>query len=138
MSRSQAAEGVDERAVAGRPRRRFPPSHLIQQPRRPHCCRLTCSIDVRISWCHNDGVSDTRLVEVGPKGRVVIPAAIRRELGIGEGSQLVALVEDGAVVLLPRSEVKRRLRGLFAAIGTSLSAELLSDRRREAQREDGR
>jgi AbrB family looped-hinge helix DNA binding protein len=81
-------------------------------------------------------MGDTTTVEVGPKGRVVIPAAIRRELGIGQGSQLVAMVEDGAVVLLPRSEVRRRLRGLFAGIGTSLSAELLRERRRDAQRED--
>jgi AbrB family looped-hinge helix DNA binding protein len=81
-------------------------------------------------------MGDTTTVEVGPKGRVVIPAAIRHELGIGQGSQLVAMVEDGAVVLLPRSEVRRRLRGLFAGIGTSLSAELLRERRRDAQRED--
>jgi AbrB family looped-hinge helix DNA binding protein len=81
-------------------------------------------------------MGDTTTVEVGPKGRVVIPAAIRHELGIGQGSQLVAMVEDGAVVLLPRSEVRRRLRGLFAGIGTSLSAELLGERRRDAQRED--
>jgi AbrB family looped-hinge helix DNA binding protein len=81
-------------------------------------------------------MSDTSLVEVGPKGRVVIPAAIRRQLGIGEGSQLVALVEEGGVMLLPRAEVKRRLRRMFAGAGTSLSAELLRDRRREAERED--
>jgi AbrB family looped-hinge helix DNA binding protein len=81
-------------------------------------------------------MGDTTTVEVGPKGRVVIPAAIRHELGIGQGSQLVAMVEDGAVVLLPRSEVRRRLRGLFAGIDTSLSAELLRDRRRDAERED--
>jgi AbrB family looped-hinge helix DNA binding protein len=81
-------------------------------------------------------MSDTTTVEVGPKGRVVIPASIRRELGIGQGSQLVAMVEDGAVVLLPRSEIRRRLRDLFAGIGTSLSAELLGERRRDAQRED--
>jgi AbrB family looped-hinge helix DNA binding protein len=73
---------------------------------------------------------------VGPKGRVVIPAAIRRELGIGEGSQLVALVEDGGVVLLPRAQVKRRLRGMFAGIRTSLAGELVEDRRREARREE--
>jgi AbrB family looped-hinge helix DNA binding protein len=81
-------------------------------------------------------MSDTSVVEVGPKGRVVIPAAIRRELGIGEGSPLVALVEDGGVMLLPRAEVKRRLRRMFGGVGTSLSAELLRDRRREAARED--
>jgi AbrB family looped-hinge helix DNA binding protein len=37
-------------------------------------------------------MSDTSIVSVGPKGRVVIPAHIRRLLGIGEGSELVALV----------------------------------------------
>lgn len=77
------------------------------------------------------------MVEVGPKGRVVIPAAIRRELRIVEGSQLVALVEDGGVLLLPRAEVKQRLRRLFSGLGSSLASELLADRRMEARREDG-
>jgi AbrB family looped-hinge helix DNA binding protein len=81
-------------------------------------------------------MGDTSVVEVGPKGRVVIPAAIRRELGIAVGSQLVALVEGGGVVLLPRAEVKRRLRRMFAAVGTSMSAELVRDRRRQARHED--
>ncbi len=75
------------------------------------------------------------LVEVGPKGRVVIPAAIRRELGIGVGSELVALVEDGGVLLLPRGEVKRRLRRMFAGVEGSLASELIAERRREAAAE---
>jgi AbrB family looped-hinge helix DNA binding protein len=79
---------------------------------------------------------DTYVVSVGPKGRVVIPASIRRELSIGEGSALVAMVEGGGVLLLPRSEVKRRLRGMFADVRVSLSQELISDRRREAALED--
>lgn len=79
-------------------------------------------------------MSDTHVVEVGPKGRVVIPAPIRRELAIEEGSQLVALVDRDGVLLLPRSAVKRRLRELFAGVETSLSAELLADRRGAASR----
>ncbi len=79
-------------------------------------------------------MSDTYAVEVGPKGRVVIPAPIRRQLAIGEGSELVALVEGEGVLLLPRDAVKRRLRALFAGVGTSLSAELLADRRSAATR----
>jgi AbrB family looped-hinge helix DNA binding protein len=66
----------------------------------------------------------------------VIPAGIRRELGIRQGSELVALVQDGGVLLLPRTEVKRRLRGLFSGLETSLAGELLEDRRREAAAED--
>jgi AbrB family looped-hinge helix DNA binding protein len=81
-------------------------------------------------------MSDTMMVGVGPKGRVVIPAGIRRQLGIREGSELAALVQDGGVLLLPRAEVRRRLRGMFAGVGTSLADELLADRRREAAVED--
>ncbi len=79
-------------------------------------------------------MSDTYAVEVGPKGRVVIPAPIRRQLDIAEGSELVALVEGEGVLLLPRTAVKRRLRELFTEVGTSLSAELLADRRSAAGR----
>jgi AbrB family looped-hinge helix DNA binding protein len=80
-------------------------------------------------------MSDTSVVAVGPKGRVVIPAHIRRTLGIGEGSELVALVEGEAVVLVPRSAIKRRLRSIFAEVDSSMSAELLAERRAEAARD---
>lgn len=80
-------------------------------------------------------MSDTLVVSVGPKGRVVIPAEIRRELGIGEGSQLVAMIEGQAVVLVPRAAVKIRLRSMFADVGTSLAGELLADRQRAATSE---
>lgn len=82
-------------------------------------------------------MSDTAVVLVGPKGRVVIPADIRRELGIGEGSELVALVEGQAVVLVPRSAIKAHLRSIFADIGTSMRDELIEDRRAAAKIESG-
>ncbi|MGZ8475491.1 MAG: AbrB/MazE/SpoVT family DNA-binding domain-containing protein [Candidatus Limnocylindria bacterium] len=80
-------------------------------------------------------MSDTYVVEVGPKGRVVIPAALRRRLGLDTGSQLVAMEERGAVVLLPRSEVKARLRGMLAGAGVSLAEELARERRADAKAE---
>ena len=87
-------------------------------------------------------MSDTSLVSVGPKGRVVIPSSIRRQLGLAEGSQLVALVEGEAVVLVPRSAIKNRLRSLFADVDVSMRQQLLDERRAEAEREaaddDGR
>ena len=72
------------------------------------------------------------MVAVGPKGRVVIPAAIRRELDIREGTELVALIEGQAVVLVPRSAIKARLRSIFADVTTSMRDELLADRRMAA------
>lgn len=77
------------------------------------------------------------MVAVGPKGRVVIPAGIRRELGIEEGSELVALVEGEAVVLVPRSAIKSRLRSIFADVPASMRDELITERRADAAREAG-
>jgi len=45
-------------------------------------------------------------------------------------------VDEGAVVLVPRGEIKRRLRGLFAGIPPSLADELIAERRRGARREE--
>lgn len=66
---------------------------------------------------------------------MVIPAAIRHQLGIGEGSELVALVEGEAVVLVPRGAIKSRLRSIFAGVEVSMRSELLADRRADAARE---
>jgi AbrB family looped-hinge helix DNA binding protein len=80
-------------------------------------------------------MSDTDVVSVGPKGRVVIPAGIRRTLGIEEGSELVAFVEGEAVVLVSRSAIKSRLRSMFADVNVSMRDELIGERRAEAKRE---
>ena len=80
-------------------------------------------------------MSDTSVVAVGPKGRVVIPAGIRRRLGIEEGSELVALIEGEAVVLVPRSAIKSRLRSMFTDVGSSMREELIDERRAEAVHE---
>jgi AbrB family looped-hinge helix DNA binding protein len=80
-------------------------------------------------------MSDTHLLSIGPKGRVVIPVEIRRQLGLQEGSQLVALVEGDGVLLLPRSAVKHRLRAIFADVRGSMASELISDRRAAAAAE---
>ena len=76
-------------------------------------------------------------VRVGRKGRVVVPAALRRALGIEEGTVLLARVEDDGIVLEPRSAAIHRLQALFAHIppDVSLADELIAERRREAQSE---
>ncbi len=79
-------------------------------------------------------MSVTSVVSVGRKGRVVIPAGIRRELQIEVGTELVALVEGEAIVLVPRAAIKSRLRSMFADIGVSMRQELIDERRAEAVR----
>jgi len=77
-------------------------------------------------------MSDTFEVEVGPKGRVVIPAPVRSRLGIDVGTRLAVLVDEGAVVLVPRDALRSRIRAMFGSLEVSMSEELLADRRAEA------
>ncbi|MGA2250555.1 AbrB/MazE/SpoVT family DNA-binding domain-containing protein [Terracidiphilus sp.] len=69
------------------------------------------------------------------KGQVVIPAAIRHELGIEPGMFLVMRVAEGRIVMVPQKRLTwRDLRGITAG-GPSMTDELLEDRRLERERE---
>jgi AbrB family looped-hinge helix DNA binding protein len=98
---------------------------------------LLDSSDTLLDVCHN-GVMNAIPVKVGPKGRVVVPAPIRRQLGIEEGTELLARIEGDGIVLEPRTAALRRLQALFAHIprDVSLVDELLAERREEARREE--
>ena len=76
-------------------------------------------------------------VHLGAKGRVVLPASIRRQLGLEEGAELLARVDGDGIVLEPRGAALRRLRAFFADVPskTSLADELIAERRRDARRE---
>ena len=80
-------------------------------------------------------MGDTHAVQVGAKGRVVLPAPLRRELGIEEGSELVALVEGEAIVLLSPDAVGRRLQAMFADAPGSMADKLVAERQDEAEAE---
>ncbi|HYG65172.1 MAG TPA: AbrB/MazE/SpoVT family DNA-binding domain-containing protein [Thermoanaerobaculia bacterium] len=77
-------------------------------------------------------------VSVGPQGRLVVPAEIRREMGIAPGDVLLARVEDERLVLEKREVVLRRIRQRFAHIPKEvrLSDELIAERHSEAGHED--
>lgn len=82
-------------------------------------------------------------VEVNAQGRVTIPAQMRRDLGIHEGSRLVASIEDGRLVLEERSHILERFRAQLRATrrtdpSSSVVGSLIEDRRTEAERETGR
>lgn len=89
----------------------------------------------------NEGKSSGTKVEikVGLQGRVVIPAPLRKELGIRPGDELVARVEEGSVVLEKHENVRRRVRERFTNVpgDTRLADELISERREAAREEDG-
>ncbi len=91
------------------------------------------------SLCHNQSMNPVP-VHVGAKGRVVLPAPIRRALGLEEGTELLARVEGNAVVLEPRSAAIGRLQALVRSSVPAqalLVDELLTERRVAARRERG-
>lgn len=77
--------------------------------------------------------------QVGPDGRVVIPAAYRGLLGIEGGGHLFMVLEGDEVRLMGRDGALRRAQELVAPYleDESMSTDaFLADRRREAQREE--
>jgi len=77
------------------------------------------------------------VVRVGPQGRVVIPAAVRRDLGIAPGDELSLSVSEDRLVLEPRAAAAARARGMLRHLATGVSPvdELIAARREEAHRE---
>ncbi|MHB1499601.1 MAG: AbrB/MazE/SpoVT family DNA-binding domain-containing protein [Candidatus Dormibacteria bacterium] len=77
-------------------------------------------------------------VRLGPQGRLVIPAAIRRALGLETGARLLARAEEGRLVLESPASEARRLRGAwrrFADHPERVLDELETERRAEAEME---
>lgn len=74
---------------------------------------------------------------IGPQGRLVVPARLRRRLGIGAGDVLVARADDDRLVLERREAILARLRRRFEAVPARIDMvdELLAARREEAKRE---
>ena len=78
---------------------------------------------------------DQIYITVSSKGQMVIPAAIREELGIEPGTRVAIRREGDELILRPLTRAAtmrliKQLRGMTAG-GPSLTDELLSERRAE-------
>jgi len=80
-----------------------------------------------------DGYTDGMTQRVGPKGQVVIPKAIRDELGIRPGDQ-VTVTRDGRGVRIVAAAALEDLRGAFK--GSPLLEILEEGRRKDREREE--
>ncbi len=77
---------------------------------------------------------------VSPEGRIVIPASVRKALGIEPGTRVTFSLEDGYCVrITTQRRALAKLQGIFegAADGRSLVDELIAERRAEAALEAG-
>lgn len=78
-------------------------------------------------------------VHLGPQGRLVIPAPLRRSLGFEAGDILIVRLEENRLVLEKRETIKCRLKARFSHLpkNISLADELLAERREETKTEAG-
>lgn len=83
-------------------------------------------------WYH-PGVNTTYRLHVGDRGRVVLPAVLREELGLQQGDVLTVAVVDGQMVVSTPRAALARVRSKVR--GAGLVSELLDDRRRQAESE---
>jgi AbrB family looped-hinge helix DNA binding protein len=77
-------------------------------------------------------------IRAGERGRLVLPVALRKRIGLQEGDQVVITVEgDNSLRLIGLSQQIQKAQGLFKDIapGISLADELIQERRLEAIQE---
>ena len=78
------------------------------------------------------------MTHVGEGGRIVIPAKLRRAMGLKPGDSVTLRLEDGDLRVTTRREAIRRARRLlrqYVPEGVSLVDELSAEKRREASLE---
>lgn len=82
-------------------------------------------------------IADSLHVRVGPQGRVVIPASLRKALELKQGEELIARLSGQQLILERPEVVEQRLSDRFKHIPKtiSLAAELIKERRQEAKRQ---
>ena len=78
-----------------------------------------------------------REVQLGAQGRIVVPATLRKDMGLKPGDRLIARREGDCLILEPRSVIRNRLQQRFSTVPgqANLVDELIAERRREAQAE---
>jgi AbrB family looped-hinge helix DNA binding protein len=83
---------------------------------------------------------ETYTARLEKSGRILIPVAVRRQLGLSEGSQVIVKVEEsGALQVSSRSQAVAKVREeirKYIPAGQDLAEELIRDRRAEVERED--
>ena len=76
--------------------------------------------------------------KIGPNGRIVIPVACRRALGIGPGDELLMRLEDDSIQIMSREAALQRAQERVAKYikdDRSWVDELIEERRRWAEKE---
>lgn len=71
---------------------------------------------------------------MGDRGRIVVPAEVRKRSGLRPGQPMILVETDSALVLMTREQLRSRVRHDLG--GLDLVGDLLDARRRAAETED--
>ena len=77
-------------------------------------------------------------IKMGTNGRLVVPAKLRKEIGLSDGRAILLETVGGELRVRPMEDVLQHARDrlrTFLGDGKSLSEELIRDRRAEARGE---
>ena len=80
---------------------------------------------------------EAQRVKIVNGGKLVIPASMRRELGLSTGDTVLVDIDDGELRVRSVSRAIERARAIlrkYVPEGVSIADELIADRRREAER----
>ncbi|MDD2748552.1 AbrB/MazE/SpoVT family DNA-binding domain-containing protein [Acidithiobacillus sp.] len=74
-------------------------------------------------------------VILGQQGRLVIPAVLRKDLGLTPGTTMVARIEDNRLILEKPDAIWARIEGRFSPVPSTvhLADELIAERREMAK-----
>jgi AbrB family looped-hinge helix DNA binding protein len=78
-------------------------------------------------------------VKVEKSGRILIPAVIRQQLNLKEGTEVILRVDETGIRIDTREQALARIRKelrRYIPEGRVLSEELIQERRAEAEREN--
>ena len=78
-------------------------------------------------------------VKVEKSGRILIPAVIRQQLNLKEGTEVILRVDETGIRIDTREQALARIRKelrRYIPEGSCLSEELIQERRAEAEREN--
>ncbi|MBB4616746.1 AbrB/MazE/SpoVT family DNA-binding domain-containing protein [Sphingomonas abaci] len=81
---------------------------------------------------------EAQRVKIVDGGKLVIPASMRRQLGISTGDTVLVDVDNGELRVRSINRAVERARAILRKHipeGSALADELIADRRREAERE---
>jgi AbrB family looped-hinge helix DNA binding protein len=87
---------------------------------------------------HTPSMTQNRFTaHVGDRGRLVVPAAVRKRLNLDPGDLLVIEELEDSFVVRKAADVAHGFRGYLRDVepDVDLAAELIADRREEAERE---